>query len=575
MICPAVGVVLLILRSAAAAEFTYRDRLLSVLVEKVPGILESYNSESGRFGTGVWICQDQHPMYPLAAAYSTKSDANRYYKDPQLLEIIVKAGDPLIASMDNRGQWIFAKKDGSTWGRIAMPWTYSRWIRTFQLVRDDMSPESREAWSQALTIGYTEISRRCLGHVHNIPTHHAMGLYAAGQVLDRPEWCAQAARYMRSVVRGQVEGGYWSEGVGPVVRYNFVYVDALGAYYAMSRDERILPALERAAAFHRRFTYPGGQNVAVIDQRNPYHDTVAPGNVGFTFTPIGRAYLQNQWSRLGMDHLDADLIASLLLYGKEGPVERQNAPDSDPTFLLTEAGTNRAGVFRRGPWFVCLSAYTAPIAKSRWIQDRQNFVGIYHDRVGLILGGGNTKLQPAWSNFTVGDPKWLARRPGEQSPKFLPKGELYHVPQAARLIVDPDLGLDLKYGPETCYVRVRPQNEKMIQYSIEATTDSELPVAAHLTLLPRMNKPMETGAGERAIIDTEPLHLLPEQVGGQVTHAGYRLQLPATASLHWPALPHNPYRKDGRAKPAEGRIEIRVPFDREHKQYQISIEVLK
>jgi hypothetical protein len=357
--------------------------------------------------------------------------------------------------------------------------------------------------------------------------------------------------------------------------YNFVYVDALGTYYAMSHDKRILPALERAATFHHHFTYPGGQNVETIDQRNPYHDTVAPGNVGFTFTPIGRAYLRNQWSRLGLDHLDADLIASLLLYGDGGPVEELSASDSEQAFLLKEDGTDRAGTFRRGPWFVCLSAYTAPVPKSRWIQDRQNFVGIYHDRVGLILGGGNTKLQPAWSNFTVGDTRRLAHTPGDKNPNFLPNGELYHVPQAARLIVDPDPGLDLVYGPETCRIRVRVQDEKTIQYSLEATMASDLPVAAHLTLVPRMNEPLETGAGERVTIDTEPLNLLPEQVGGEVTHAGYRLRLPSTASLHWPALPHNSHRKDGRAKASEGRLEIRIPFDREHKQYQMSIEVLK
>jgi len=45
--------------------------------------------------------------------------------------------------------------------------------------------------------------------------------------------------------------------------------------------------------------------------------------------------------------------------------------------------------------------------------------------------------------------------------------------------------------------------------------------------------------------------------------------------LHWPALPHNPYRKDGRAEASEGRLEIRIPFDREHTRYDISIEVLE
>jgi hypothetical protein len=195
---------------------------LDHLVEKVPGILQAFDSETGRFGTGIWTCRDQHPMYPLAVAYSTASERNRYYQDPKILEVIVKGGDPLLANMDESGQWIFAKKDGSTWGRIWMPWTYSRWIRTYQLVRDDLPAAPRKAWTDALTLGYTGISRRRLGHVHNIPTHHAMGLFAAGKVLDRPAWC------------------------------------------------------EKAATFHHHFTYPGGQSVEPIDQRNPYHDTVAP-----------------------------------------------------------------------------------------------------------------------------------------------------------------------------------------------------------------------------------------------------------------------------------------------------------
>ena len=123
---------------ANADELTYRDRLIGRLAENVPGILKTFDAESGRFGSGIWICRDQHPMYPLAVAYATQADGNRYYKDPELLGVIVKSGDPLIEKMDERGRWIFEKKDGSTWGMIWMPWTYSRWIRTFALVRDDM-----------------------------------------------------------------------------------------------------------------------------------------------------------------------------------------------------------------------------------------------------------------------------------------------------------------------------------------------------------------------------------------------------------------------------------------------------
>jgi len=558
---------------ARAGDLKYKDRLVKQLADHVPGILKTYDAKTGRFGTGIFICRDQNLMYPLAAAYATAGQGNPFHKDAKLLDVIMKAGDALIEDADENGQWVFRKKDGSTWGNIFMPWTYSRWIRSFGLIRDDMPPERRKKWADALTLGYTGISKRCLGHVHNIPTHHAMGLYAAGKVFERPEWCKQAAEFMMRVVKHQAEGGYWSEGGGPVVLYNFVYVDALGTYYAMSGDERVRPALEKTAAFHRHFTYPGGENVETIDQRNPYHHGVRPGNVGFTFSPVGRAYLETQWKHCD-GNLAADLIASLLLYGEEGPIAELPSGETD-TFVLKANQQDRAATRRQGPWFVCLSAFTGPIVKSRWIQDRQNFVSIYHDKSGLILGGGNTKLQPAWSNFTVGDMTLLKHTPGETHPDFLPKGELFHVPSAAKLVLEPEPGLDLTYGKETCRVRIRIKDDRTTAYVIETTAVSGLPVVAHLTLIPHLNKPLATAAGRKVTIGAEPVTLNAEQVGGRIDYAGYRLLVPASASLHWPTLPHNPYRRDGRASPSEGRIEIRVPFDKDHPKHEIVLEIVE
>jgi hypothetical protein len=70
------------------------------------------------------------------------------------------------------------------------------------------------------------------------------------------------------------------------------------------------------------------------------------------------------------------------------------------------------------------------------------------------------------------------------------------------------------------------------------------------------------------------LHLNAAQVGARVAYAGYRLALPATAILDWPCLPHNPYRKDGRAEPSEGRIVISIPLDAQHPQADVQIEVV-
>jgi hypothetical protein len=565
---------LLATRPAVAAELQFKDRVLADLVTQVPGILKTYDPQTGRFGCGIWICTDQNAMYPLAAAFATKAPGNPYYQDPKLLDVIMKAGDALIDDMNSQGQWVFRKKDNSTWGNIRMPWTYSRWIRSFQLIREAMPADRRKRWSEALTFGYSKIAQSDIGHVHNIPSHHAMGLYVAGKALDRPEWCQKAAEFLAKVIAQQAEGGYWSEGVGPVVAYDFVYVEAIGTYYAMSGDKRVLPALEKAATFHRHFTYPGGQNVETVDQRNPYHAVIASGNVGFSVTPIGRAYLLAQWS-LHKGPLDADQNASFLLYGEEGPIAEASAGQRDETFALTEGGVARAATVQRGPWFVCLSAYTAPISKSRWIQDRQNLVSIYHDKLGLIVGGGNTKLQPDWSTFTVGAPSLLAHRVGDTNPDFLPKGKLYHVPSAANLAVTPEPSLQLTYGPETCSVRVVPKDERSLEYVVETSAAAELPICAHLTLIPQRSKPLETAAGQRLTLGDKPITLGGNQLGSWIGQASYRVHLPSTATLVWPVLPHNPYTADGHATLGEARLVIRLPLDREHRQCRVLLEVVE
>ena len=275
---------------SAGEKLTYKKQALEALIKQVPKLLEVYDSQTGHFGSGIWISTDQNRMYPLAVAYSYKDEKNRYYKDKELLEVIIKAGDALIEDADENGKWEFRKKDGSTWGKIHQPWIYSRWMRAYWLIREDMPAESNERWTKALKLGFTGINEEQLARdVHNIPAHHSMALYLAGKAFNRPQWCKQAGEYLVKVVERQAEGGYWSENFGPVVGYNFVYVDALGTYYAMSGDRRVFEALERAANFHYHFRYPNGGRVETIDERNPYKKGIDVGNVGFTFTPIGRA----------------------------------------------------------------------------------------------------------------------------------------------------------------------------------------------------------------------------------------------------------------------------------------------
>ncbi len=85
--------------------------------------------------------------------------------------------------------------------------------------------------------------------------------------------------------------------------------------------------------------------------------------------------------------------------------------ESGQTFVLSEGGVDHLPPRSAGDRGSSASRPTTPIVNSRWIQDRQNFVSIYHDKTGLIVGGGNL-AQPGWSNFTIGDPAALGPRGG-------------------------------------------------------------------------------------------------------------------------------------------------------------------
>lgn len=588
-----------------ADDLRFRERVLGETIERVPEVMAEYDDATGRFVSGrAWDQRRQRRMHVLAVAYSTKAEGNRYYRDQDLLGAIVKAGNALIEAQDERGRWQYTKSDGSQWGWRYQEWTYSRWVDTFELIREDMPAADHDRWREALELAFTHMDRYLLTRldseiVDNHRVEMAAAIYAAGQALDRPEWCEHAARYMMVTVAQQSPNGYWSEGGGPVIQYNFEYVGSLGRYYARSGDERVLRALERAARFHYRFTYPDGHPVETIDQRNWFSGAINESWEAFSLTPVGRAYLERQWGQPAGRIADVEVLARLVHWGQEGPAESLSELDAEHEYIMPVDGVPRVSIMRRGPWYVCLSAIVAPVAQNRFYLDRQSFVSIYHDKLGLIMGGGNGKMQPGWSNFTVGDTSLLRHTPGDEDPTFTPAGELYHVPHEAHLVRRPMPGLVLEYGRETCRISTEIIDDSTLEYVVSSTTSGALPVQAHVTLLPRLDdvtdssgRPVEpwftwvrkpiaagpylrTAAGERHRLTSARLDLAPAQIGGWIEYGGYRLRLPDTASLHWPVVPHNGYRKDGAGRTYEGRIEVRLPLDAEHPEHRLRFEILE
>jgi len=143
-------------KNKPAEVLCYNERLLKVLVKQVPKLLRVFDPQTGHFGREIWLSTDQNRMYPLAVAYTYQSQDNAFYQDKKLLEVIIKAGDALIKDADEKGRWVFRKKDGSTWGKIWMSWTYSRWIRSYSLIQDDMPNKTLTLHIDSLT--YLELA---------------------------------------------------------------------------------------------------------------------------------------------------------------------------------------------------------------------------------------------------------------------------------------------------------------------------------------------------------------------------------------------------------------------------------
>lgn len=567
----ALGAALLLLLNCpqAAEPFYYKKELLPQLVAEIPRLLDDQDTGTGHFGKGVWVVQDQHPIYPLAAAWSIQDSRNPYYHDARVLCAIIKGGDALIQAQDKKGMWTFRKKDNSTWGQIYMPWTYSRWIRAFSLTRDAMPPDARERWDKALLHGFTGIEREAIDEIQNIPAHDAMALYLAGKVFSKPEWCTTATNFLHQVAAAQFPGGYWTENVGPVVGYNFVYVDAMGAYYGMSHDSDILPCLRKAAEFHANFTYPDGTAIETIDERQLYHEGVSGQGVGFSFTPVGRGYLRRQLQLLNKSP-GADVLASLLLYGEEG--EAQDPPALGDRHYVSPDGLSV--VHGEKGWCLCLSAYTAPVPTSRWIQDRQNLVSLFHPVTGLILGGGNTKLQPRWSTFSAGDVNLLRHNPGDENPNFLPPPGLRHTPTGARL-TSQSLGLELEYDANrtSVHVELPTSTSARLTYSLDSQPTGT--IEAHVPFMPEMGKPWRTAAGASGKLTTDAIHLAADKSGGWFQHGSWRVLMPEGSHLDWPILPHDQYKKDGSAEANIGKLVLTLPFEKAGDKQLVEVQIIE
>jgi len=553
-----------------------------VLINRMPDVLSWQNPETGIFETSEWqpsvkqellVTRNQDIIATLAALWAYDDPDNPYFHDEEVFAAIIAGGDALAREQEADGTWLYRKPDGSTWGYLECSFTVIRWLRAYLLVEDYLDKETSARWSDSI--------QKSLAHIYAKPTfsnldfralsnhllNESLMLYLGGKHWNKPEWVEAGTGYIRFVIANQdPEGFFWEAGL-PVPRYGGVYLHCLGMYYAESGDPAALEALEKAARYYWLYTYPNGRLSAVMDGRNHYKNSIRSSYLGLAMTPEGRALMRRTYS--GKDDAIAsmplDAIGHLLQFPpEETSVSPPAGFESDFSYLMA----NGLGfVERSGKWIVYLSAYTSPGNRGRWLNELQNYVSIYHEDYGLILGGGNTKGNPRWSTYSVGHVH-LVQMPDEED-RLLPKeklfpGGIHYFAGEAEITVRegrPVLSLNYFERDVTLGIEIIDDEHLKIEWAVEGP-ETSLAQFVRFTFIPRFGEELSVDGGSSIPLDRNyDGKMICLDSESQVVHFGDAFKVSADDFFRvcWPVMAYNPYVKSGKGSIWDSRIVLEIP----------------
>lgn len=468
-----------------------------------------------------------------AVLYASPHPANPRRGERGLRALAESVGD-FLASESERGQFL---------PRLDSHRDAYMWLEAYRLLEEELGPDRRERWRQEIEKQIRPLAEATAEredfpwyqspYISTSPNHYALWastVYLAGRVFENPEWEHLGARVLhRFAAEEQAPDGYWGEhsSSGPTTGYDYLTLTGVALYREHSGDAAALEALRRSTQFHQYYTFPDGTPVDVINDRNRYWGVSAWGHFGFSHFPDGRRYAEflTGFLREGEVSLeDLGRLAQNSLYFHEGLA----APIPQDHNAYAHQMSVPAGIRKRGPWVVCLSGLISTQAETnQFYLDRQGSVSVFHEKLGLIVTGANSKRQPELATFagSIG-------------------GQIFHMPLSSRLRMSEErdrLGLAYPKFFSELGVTIDPAAQVQLRFTITGVGQPPEEARLGLQLCLKSGESLETATGERFVLGTEPLDLGPQELGEWIFHHGWRCRLDPTARLAWPVYPYNPY----------------------------------
>jgi hypothetical protein len=201
-----------------------------------------------------------------------------------------------------------------------------------------------------------------------------------------------------------------------------------------------------------------------------------------------------------------------------------------------------ARLIKRGSWVVCLSGIISPPWEgNQYFLERYTYLDIWHEKTGLIIGGGNTKRQPQIAGLLM-----------EPS-----NGALDFRPRDSRITLDgSELLLEVEFDSFRGRQRVSIMDDNTIKFSAgfgEKTLPTLWPnrYECNLQIQVKSGEQVNTSGGVQTTLDQDTGRLLEEQVGERIETGSWSLDVPAgITSFRFPFLPFYNYNRDGKIGPA-------------------------
>lgn len=464
--------------------------------------------------------------------YTQPHPSNSRHGDAKLLALAQRIGD-LLASEHAQARYTT---------RLDHHRDTYMWLEAYRLLERELGDERLTRWRHAL-LGLLEKLAADVAEkrdypwyqspfISTSPNHYSLWastVHLGGKVFRQPEWEKLGANVLhRFATEEQAPDGYWGEHSrsGPTTGYDYLTATAVALYYEHSRDPAALEALRHSTEFHEHFTYPDGTPVETINDRNRYWNVSPWGHFGFSHFPDGRRYAGFLTSFCTTGDLSLETLGRLAqnaLYFHEGPTAP--IPQDQPRYQHQMSVP--AGIRKSGPWVTCLSGLMATPTTSQWYLDRQGHLSVFHEKLGLIITGANSKHQPDLATFTEAG-----------------GGTVVHTPTSSRLTMS-ETGdrLALAYNKFFAVLEITPATGDRQEFGIVITPTGRIAEAElNLQLVLQVGENLETSTGQNVVLDDKPIQWNSANLGSWIRHRGWTLHVGPGARLSWPIYPFNPYR---------------------------------